>query len=121
MFGGSRIKCNDGDFTILKQDIEDNLDLVATDVIPKVADYAVNGYWCGLMAFPMDGMPIIGNLSKVGLDGIWMLCGFGPHGMMEGPGAAQYIADCLVDGNGEDESALCVHPLRTGCVEQIER
>ena len=120
LFGGSRIRCDNDDFDILKEDIEDNLDLVTSDVVPVAGDYKVSGYWCGIMPFSMDGRPMIGELNGIGLDGIWMLCGFGPHGMMEAPGAAKYVVERLVaEESGIEEVASCVHPLRPGCVELI--
>ena len=81
LFGGSRIKCDIDDFSILKDDIDRNIKHVEEDILPIIRDVEISGYWCGLMPFSMDGKPIIGELNEIGLDGVWLLYGFGPHGI----------------------------------------
>ena len=58
---------------------------------------AGGGEWAGLMPFAHDGKPIVGELSRLGLDGLWLCCGFGPAGIMEGPKAAQVLAELVVE------------------------
>ena len=80
------------------------------------------------MPFSRDGKPIIGELNDIGLDGIWLLCGFGPHGIMEGPGAAKWIADKVINKLNNIEEKLddkdliqSIDSLRPNCVEIINK
>eukprot|EP01084_Bolivina_argentea_P265057 449154_1 len=124
LFGGSRIKadsCND--FEIIKDDINKSIEYVQNDILPVVNEYNVSGYWCGIMPFSRDGMPLVGELDTINLNGVYLLCGFGPKGIMEGPGAAQYIANIIVNKeNGHElniDQAAVVHPCRPNCVQLI--
>lgn len=50
------------------------------------------GSWAGLMPFSADGRPIVGECDSLGLSNLWLACGFGPSGIMEGPAAAKMLA-----------------------------
>ena len=62
------------------------------------------GAWGGVMPFSLDGPPLVGSLAVAQqgdasrLDGLWLAAGFGPHGIMEGPGAMKFLAEEIVDG-----------------------
>lgn len=86
------------------------------------------GEWAGLMPFSRDGWPIVGTLAPLGLPAVWLACGFGPSGIMEGPHAAKLLAarvaaDCsgcqpamLKREGPEDKVAMaCLDPSRPGC------
>ena len=50
----------------------------------------------GLMPFSSDGVPIVGECAELGYGGLWLACGFGPSGIMEGPHAATLLAERLL-------------------------
>jgi hypothetical protein len=57
------------------------------------------------MPFSRDGLALIGSLAALGKPSVWVACGFGPHGIMEGPGSARILAKqivtvCRGDGGG---------------------
>eukprot|EP01083_Nonionella_stella_P131234 398551_1 len=113
LFGGSRVKCEMDDFEIMSAEMKSNIHYVEHDILPAIGNYNVNRYWCGIMPFSMDGKPLVGELDSIGLNGVWMLCGFGPNGIMEGPGAAKYVADRIVNQlHDVDDIAQSVHPCR---------
>ena len=57
------------------------------------------------MPFSMDGLPIVGDLSSLGFPRVWIAGGFGPHGIMEGPGAMSYLADVIAESLLDTTSA----------------
>mmetsp|Transcript_30203 Transcript_30203/g.68196 ORF Transcript_30203/g.68196 Transcript_30203/m.68196 type:complete len:97 (+) Transcript_30203:526-816(+) len=48
------------------------------------------------MPFSSDGLPMVGECAALGFGGLWLACGFGPTGIMEGPAAAALLAERLV-------------------------
>lgn len=122
LFGGSRIAMSDGNKCLLDRDeIAQSVAFVESNVLSMNGlSKQLNGSWCGAMPFSMDGRPIVGELDAIGLPNIWLLVGFGPHGMMEGPGAAKYIARRIENDQHEtDECAKEIHPLRENCVKTL--
>ena len=64
------------------------------------------GSWAGVMPFSVDGLPIIddlstpkecGNISRV-QPRLWICSGFGPSGIMDGPGAAFLLSEWIRTG-----------------------
>ncbi|KAL1529151.1 hypothetical protein AB1Y20_000110 [Prymnesium parvum] len=50
----------------------------------------------GLMPFSADGRPLVGECAAVGFANLWLACGFGPKGIMEGPMAGRLLAELIV-------------------------
>jgi len=107
IFGGSRIPlapgadeagaCVLGEAELLE--VESNQAHVA-EFFPAARALESAGAWCGVMPFSQDGPPLVGSLAPLGgglLAGLWLAAGFGPHGIMEGPGAMKFLAEDIVD------------------------
>ena len=77
-----------------EKDLERNIEYVR-EFFPNVGNYSLAGTWAGIMGFSVDGKPLIGELDELGYPGLWLAAGFGPHGIMEGPGAARALADMI--------------------------
>ena len=104
LFGGDRLlPDSDSDYAVpsaSRLSVREHV----LELLPKFRDFgparaveAGGGEWAGLMPFAHDGKPIVGELSRLGLDGLWLCCGFGPAGIMEGPKAAQVLAELVVE------------------------
>jgi glycine/D-amino acid oxidase-like deaminating enzyme len=117
IFGGSRIPlapgadearaCVLGEAELLE--VASNQAHVA-EFFPAARALESAGAWCGVMPFSQDGPPLVGSLAPLGgggggggsggggdLAGLWLAAGFGPHGIMEGPGAMKFLAEDIVD------------------------
>ena len=123
IFGGARVRCAEGDYSMSDAVFESNYAHVK-EFLPCVGRHELLGSWCGLMPFSMDGSPIVGELDGVDLPGVWLAAGFGPHGIMEGPGAMHFLAKVMMAGGGEGGRGLSaahsarfaeIHPMRSGC------
>ena len=94
-----------------KHDYEINHDAIAGnrrmvgEFLPQVVALPQEGPWAGVMPFSVDGDPLLGELHTVGLPGLWLAAGFGPHGIMEGPGAAMVLAEALMQREVEKAQA----------------
>ncbi len=115
IFGGDRVRCKEGEFLTDGESTTANREMVG-EFLPSVLGASVEGEWTGLMPFSLDGKPIIGELSGIGLPGLWLVTGFGPHGIMEGPGAGALVARAIVSGDGTSLPTALVgaDPLRAG-------
>ena len=74
------------------------------EFFPAVRAYGHAGAWSGVMPFSRDGPGLVGSMSPLlqggrfaGRSGMWLAGGFGPHGIMEGPGAMQFLGEEIVD------------------------
>ena len=140
VFGGDRIPgVRDDDYSV-PEETERAVWAHATELFPAAIYDLVRGTlraasdeagaWAGLMPFSADGKPIVGELAPLGLPNLWMACGFGPSGVMEGPMAASLLAARLAarlgfagDGDGvglggdEEQRAVmrAIDPCREGC------
>ncbi len=94
IFGGDRVRCEPDDYTVDEKDLERNIEYVR-EFFPNVGNYSLAGTWAGIMGFSVDGKPLVGELNELGYPGLWLAAGFGPHGIMEGPGAARALADMI--------------------------
>eukprot|EP00466_Bigelowiella_natans_P005361 jgi/Bigna1/75680/fgenesh1_pg.36_\ len=115
IFGGDRVRCShDLDFSTTTESTTANRRHVA-EFAPEIASIPTEGEWAGIMPFSIDGNPLIGELSRISLPGLWITMGFGPHGIMEGPGAAAAVAEAIVSRRPLRPAALFekVHPLRS--------
>jgi hypothetical protein len=59
------------------------------------------------MPFSHDARPIVGECTSLGFDGLWLACGFGAQGIMEGPQAAAILANRLVSRLAETGTVGC--------------
>lgn len=84
------------------------------------------GAWAGLMPFSADGHPIVGECSTMGPPNLWLACGFGPSGIMEGPMAARLLARRIArrlgleggapaEPDGARLAMRAMDPCRPGC------
>jgi len=106
IFGGDRVRCAPDDYTVDETDLEHNIQYVR-EFFPDVEKYPLAGTWAGIMGFSVDGKPLIGELHELGYPGLWMAAGFGPHGIMEGPGAARILADMICrDGDRSNNELM---------------
>jgi len=59
-----------------------------------------SGAWSGLMPFSKDGGALVGSLGPIcgcgSKRGLWVAAGFGPHGIMEGPGAMKLLISAVI-------------------------
>lgn len=85
-----------------------------------IGTFVLIGTWAGLMPFPMDGYPIVGELQSFGFPNLWLATGFGGNGIMLGPMFARFVADAVV---GASPLPLAVQtscsPDRQGCVSSV--
>lgn len=70
---------------------------------PSLASVAVRSAWSGVRPMTPDGLPIVG--PGPGVDGLWILSGYGIDGMPLAPASARMLADHLVDGRPDPEAA----------------
>eukprot|EP00040_Diaphanoeca_grandis_P013163 m.66556 g.66556 ORF g.66556 m.66556 type:complete len:481 (+) comp23702_c0_seq2:317-1759(+) len=95
VFGGDRIRCEDDDYVVDTDGVAAHRKH-STEILDKtIIEAKVDGCWAGLMPFSTDGAALVGELSDIGLPGLWVAVGFGPHGIMEGPMSAKLLADAL--------------------------
>ena len=77
---------------------------------------------------------MVGSLAPVGLDGMHVICGFGPKGMMEGPAAGKLLAEaiCLehqqprtrlepADGAPAAAALRMLEPCREGGIRRLPK
>eukprot|EP00939_MAST-03C_sp_MAST-3C-sp1_P000935 g935.t1 len=117
IFGGDRVPCASDDYSINEDDYRRNHAYVE-EFFTHLKSVKVEGSWAGIMGFSMDGKPLIGGLGKLGYPGLWVAAGFGPHGIMEGPGAMKFLAS-MMRGEIDREDARTMgafDPAREGGV-----
>lgn len=96
VFGGDRVWTSADDRTVDGDGIAVNHAHVA-ELVPPVARLPPARTWGGLMPFTRDGRPLIGPVTEVGHDGLYLAGGLASSGFGRGPMAGQLIAD-LVTG-----------------------
>ena len=80
IFGGDRIPSND--FSEDLTSLERNQKYVS-QFLPNLKP---DQYWTGLMPFSSTGKSICKLINPILYPNVWFVGGFGPHGIMEGPG-----------------------------------
>ena len=116
IFGGARIRCAPGAYEVSREVFESNYAHVC-EFLPAVGAHEIAGSWTGLMPFSVDGRSIVGELRRVGLPGLWLAAGFGPHGVMEGPGAMSMLANAIAGRSGRNSARFEeIDACREGCV-----
>ena len=89
LFGGDRIldKSYQEDTVSLKRNQE-----YVCSFLPGVCDLEKQ-FWTGLMPFTWSGKVYSEAVSLTEYPGLWFIGGFGPHGIMNGPGLAKQFAE----------------------------
>ena len=82
----------------------------AMERVPALADAGIRSIVHGPITFTPDANPLVG--PAFGLDNAWLLTG-SSMGVMEGGGAARFLADWMVDG-APPMDALAIDPRRFG-------
>jgi glycine/D-amino acid oxidase-like deaminating enzyme len=94
LFGGDRIPCNGGpDYSENTASLRRNQDYVSS-FLPILKNSA-QGSWVGMMPFTKTGEIYNCPINHSLYPGLWFLGGFGPHGIMHGPGFAKALAENL--------------------------
>ena len=94
-FGGDRQRCGDEDYSVDENGITTHREHVGEFLNEAIMSAPLAGSWAGIMPFSVDGQPLVGELDPLGLPGLWLASGFGPHGIMEGPFAGKLLADAV--------------------------
>lgn len=68
----------------------------AAEVLPFLAGLGIARTWAGLMPFPLDGKPLIGQVP--GREALWIVGGLASSGFGRGPMAGKLLADSLHTG-----------------------
>jgi glycine/D-amino acid oxidase-like deaminating enzyme len=127
LFGGDRILVREGALWGGVDDalIAENRALVAEEIFPLAGQRALAGAWSGRMPFSVDGRPIVGELDSVGMPGLWVAIGFGPSGIMKGPGSAEILVEemlgrpppaCFLRGYGVQGRVRRLSAGAAGCL-----
>lgn len=116
LFGGARVPTGPADYSTNDALIDASREQVC-EALPGLRgkDAEIAGVWSGLMPFSMDGKALVGSLSSLGHPRVYVAGGFGGDGIMWGPGAAELLAEVILeDGDGEGASlgALGWSPTR---------
>lgn len=149
VFGGDRLPGVASDDYQVPQASEEAVRLHASELLPAItrprgappagaagaaaaqAAEEQAGAWAGLMPFSADGRPIVGDCAVLGAPpNLWLACGFGPSGIMEGPMAARLLArrvaqrleldsELTADPEGAHEAMRAMDPCRPGCCVRI--
>lgn len=106
LFGWGREPCQRGDLATHPTAVAQGYAAVAR-FLPLLRGRRRQGEWAGIMPFSADGKPIVGPLGD--LPGLWIAGGFGPHGIMEGPMAAKWLAYRIVGVTDASVKALPPH------------
>jgi glycine/D-amino acid oxidase-like deaminating enzyme len=91
LFGGDRIPTTCNDYSENNASIIRNQKYVST-FLPLIKSTPIEGYWTGIMPFTKNGIPVISKLSKH----VWFVGGFGPSGIMQGPGYSKMFIQELL-------------------------
>jgi glycine/D-amino acid oxidase-like deaminating enzyme len=81
----------------------------AVELVPAIKERTITGKWAGYIDSTPDGVPGIGETSKV--PGLILAAGFSGHGFGIGPGAGHLIAD-IVTGSQPLVDPRPLHPGR---------
>lgn len=73
------------------------LQAMAAEIIPDLADAAIVDHWSGFRPFAPDGLPIIGRID--GIDGLAVATAHYRNGILLTPVTSEQIADLVLDGS----------------------
>ncbi len=100
VIGGCRDDAPNGDVGIREMaptpDVTDAIEAVLPRLFPELGGLRVARRWAGLMAFTADYLPVAGAVPE--LPGVWVVGGFGGHGMPYGPRLGQLLAEAAATG-----------------------
>jgi glycine/D-amino acid oxidase-like deaminating enzyme len=82
-----------GEDEVLHPHIQEKLGCFLAEAFPAFPEYRVVRRWAGIMDVTPDGRPIIGPLP--GTPTLWLVCGFGGHGLPAGLGAGRAVAESI--------------------------
>jgi glycine/D-amino acid oxidase-like deaminating enzyme len=71
--------------------------------VPGLAEVPVVSAWSGVRPVTPDGYPLVGPVP--GRDGLWVLAGHGPEGVLLAPSTARMLADHLASGHARPDAA----------------
>ena len=98
LFGFGRIKTSENDYKLNKE-TENDINNFLMKIFPSISfQFKRENHWTGIMPFPIYGKPIIDNLSKYNHPNLWITNGFGPSGIMCGPGAMKFFVEWIING-----------------------
>ena len=110
VIGGCRGDAPNGDAGIREMvptpDVTDAIEAVLPRLFPELTGLRVARRWAGLMAFTADYLPIVDTAPE--LPGVWVVGGFGGHGMPYGPRLGQLLAEAAATG----KTPTALSPLR---------
>ena len=105
IFGGDRLAASPTDYAVPDESVTSlrchlrelapRLELAVTGGSGGDAEEGgggATGAWAGLMPFSEDGKALVGECDALGFEQLWLACGFGPKGIMEGPMAGRLLA-----------------------------
>jgi len=84
------------DVVALNESVQHALDAFLPAAFPGFPTFTVGWRWASIMDVTADGRPLIGAVP--GADGLWVIAGFGGHGLPAGLGAGRALADSIVTG-----------------------
>jgi glycine/D-amino acid oxidase-like deaminating enzyme len=122
LFGGARLPARDMSRRELYEVEPEHLNQEHVyELLPGLRKYGVLGAWAGPMPFALFGEPIVGELSPLGLPNCWLVTGFGPHGVMDGPAVSALVAkDIAVRALGIPQRvAWHKHPDDTRLLQRV--
>ncbi len=98
LFGGGRTKANNvNDYELNLNHLNENRKYVY-NFLPTLENIPIQGNWTGVMPFSMSGYPILKQFSQYdGHTNLYIASGFGPEGIMQGPGAAKAFAAYILN------------------------
>ena len=99
IFGGDRVTTVGDDYSVDPVALRHNAEHVY-EFVPKLRSHGLHGEWAGLMPFSKDGRPLVGELAPLGLQDLWVACGFGSNGVMSGPHAGRLVGEASVASLG---------------------
>jgi glycine/D-amino acid oxidase-like deaminating enzyme len=127
IFGGDRVTTSGDDYEVDAAALTHNAEHVY-EFAPKLRALGVEGAWAGLMPFSKDGRPMVGELTPLGLDGLWVAVGFGSNGVMSGPHAGRVVGEAAAasvaqkpqgGGVAPERLAEAVAPCREDGVQRL--
>lgn len=76
---------------------------VLAERIPLFDNLGLDRFWAGLYEVSPDHNAIIGEHPE--LEGLYLICGFSGHGMMQAPAAGKALAELILEGRFEEVDA----------------
>eukprot|EP00510_Aplanochytrium_minuta_P003625 CAMPEP_0184026392 /NCGR_PEP_ID=MMETSP0954-20121128/13478_1 /TAXON_ID=627963 /ORGANISM="Aplanochytrium sp, Strain PBS07" /LENGTH=472 /DNA_ID=CAMNT_0026310557 /DNA_START=235 /DNA_END=1653 /DNA_ORIENTATION=- len=96
LFGGDRIVVHDEhlNYVLENEKLKSNFEHIKK-LVPQMSP--MEGAYCCYMPFSMlkDGKPLLGELARFDLPGMWVAVGFGPSGIALGPEAGNLLAKAI--------------------------